>query len=390
MKKKIAILGSTGSIGKTLLKALSKDKKNIDIILLTASKNYKDLITQTKKFNVRNVIITDDQSYKKFKILNNNKKLKIFNDFNSFNKIFTSKVDYVMSSIVGIDGLFPTMNIIKFTKKIAIANKESIICAWNLIKNELKKNNTEFIPVDSEHFSIWYAIKNIPLSTISKIYLTASGGPLLKIPKRNYKKIKLNKIIKHPNWSMGKKISVDSSTMMNKVFEVIEAKKIFNLPYKKISILIHPKSYIHAIILFNDSMIKIISHETTMRIPISNTLSDLIPKKYKISNNKAIKINFKKLNDPELKNISSSKFPAVNIISKLPSKDSLFETILVSANDEFVSLFLQKKITYTELLVKLMKFISKKRFKKYKTIAPYKINDILELNQKIKLLINPA
>ena len=108
-----------------------------------------------------------------------------------------------MSSIVGIDGLLPTMNIIKFTKKIAIANKESIICAWNLIKNELKKNKTEFIPVDSEHFSIWYAIKNIPLSTISKIYLTASGGPLLKIPKENIK-IKLNEIIKHPNWSMGK------------------------------------------------------------------------------------------------------------------------------------------------------------------------------------------
>ena len=137
-------------------------------------------------------------------------------------------------------------------------------------------------------------------------------------------------------------------------------------------------------------MVKIISHETTMRIPISNTLNDLILKKDKISNNKAIKINFKKLNDPQLKNISSSKFPAVNIISKLPSRDSLFETILVSANDEFVSLFLQKKITYTELLVKLMKFISKKRFSKYKTIAPYKINDILELNQKIKLLINPA
>ena len=184
-------MGSTGSIGRTLLKILYEQKENIDIVLLTANKNFKELSNQTKKFNVRNVILTDQKSYSNIKKTNKNKKLNIFKDYNSFNEIFRSKIDYVMSSIVGIEGLLPTFKIIKFTKKIAIANKESIICAWNLISNELKKNKTDFIPVDSEHFSIWYGIKKKNQSNIKKVYLTASGGPLLKISKKKYNKLKL-------------------------------------------------------------------------------------------------------------------------------------------------------------------------------------------------------
>ena len=390
MKKKIAILGSTGSIGRTLLKILYEQKENIDIVLLTANKNFKELSNQTKKFNVRNVILTDQKSYSNFKKTNKNKKLNIFKDYNSFNEIFRSKIDYVMSSIVGIEGLLPTFEIIKFTKKIAIANKESIICAWNLISNELKKNKTDFIPVDSEHFSIWYGIKKKNQSNIKKIYLTASGGPLLKVSKKKYNKLKLKEIITHPNWQMGKKISVDSATMMNKVFEVIEAKKIFNLPYKKISILIHPKSYVHAIIQFNDGMINMITHETTMEIPIFNTLNDFTSSGNNLSSKNFNKLNFDKLNNLNLSQISPMKFPVVDILNKLPQKDSLFETILVSANDEFVNLFLHKKISYIELIRKLLKYVLKKEFVKYKRIEPKKITDILELNKKIRLQINTS
>ena len=137
-----------------------------------------------------------------------------------------------MSSIIGLDGLKPTIEIIKFTKSIAIANKEAIICGWNLINKKLKRYNTNFIPVDSEHFSIWYALRNKKNININKIYLTASGGPLLKVSKNKFKNLKVSQVLRHPNWKMGKKISVDSSTMMNKVFEIIEAKKIFNLSYK--------------------------------------------------------------------------------------------------------------------------------------------------------------
>ena len=231
MKKKIAILGSTGSIGKTLIEIIKKDKKNFDVILLTADKNYKDILKQAKILKVKNLIITNKKAYLN---LSQNKlgKIKIFNNFNCFDKIFKNKIDYVMSSISGINGLIPTMKIIKFTKKIAIANKESIICGWHLIKKDLKKYKTTFIPVDSEHFSIFYSLKGNNISNIEKIYLTASGGPLINTPKTKLKNIKISEAIKHPNWKMGKKISVDSATMMNKVFEIMEAKKIFNLNYE--------------------------------------------------------------------------------------------------------------------------------------------------------------
>ena len=159
MIKEIAILGSTGSIGKNLINILKKDKNKFKIILLSANKNYRLLLKQVKITNAKNVIITDKKSFHNFINKNKNKKLKIYNSFSDFNKIFKKKVDYTMGAISGLQGLMPTLNIIKYTKKLALANKESIICGWNLIRKELKKNNTEFIPVDSEHFSIWYALK---------------------------------------------------------------------------------------------------------------------------------------------------------------------------------------------------------------------------------------
>jgi len=248
MKKKIAILGSTGSIGKSLIDIIKKDKKNFEVILLTANRNYKELYKQSKLLNVKNLIITNSKGYNFLK--NKNKKLRIFNNYQSLNKIFKKKVDYTMSAITGLDGLEPTLNIIPRTKIIAIANKESIICGWNLIKKKLDRYKTEFIPVDSEHFSIWSLIKNDKKEPIDKIYITASGGPFINLPNNKFSKIKLSDALKHPNWSMGKKITIDSATLMNKVFEVIEAKNIFYLSYKNISIMTHPKSYVHAIVKF--------------------------------------------------------------------------------------------------------------------------------------------
>ena len=161
MKKKIAILGSTGSIGKTLLNIIKQNKNEFEVVLLSAEKNYKELLKQAKLFSVKNLIILNPKSFLKIKKNRYSKKIKIFNNFSEFKKIFKSKVDYTMSSITGIEGLKPTLDIIKHSKKIAIANKESIICGWRLIDKELKKNKTEFIPVDSEHFSLWFGLKNI-------------------------------------------------------------------------------------------------------------------------------------------------------------------------------------------------------------------------------------
>ena len=382
MKKKIAILGSTGSIGQNLLKIVNQNKEQYEIVLLSANTNYLELLKQAKKFKVKNIIIKDNECFKKIKKKNNIKHINIYKDFKSYKKIFKKKIHYVMSSISGTEGLIPTIKIIKHTNKIAIANKESIICAWNLIDRQLKKYKTSFVPVDSEHYSLWYALGNTPNSKVEKIYLTASGGPLLNIKKLNLKNIKLFQALKHPNWSMGKKISIDSCTMMNKVFEVVEAKHIFNLSYNKISILTHPSSYVHAIVKFKNGIIKIIAHDTTMTIPIYNTINSNDNTFIKTEN-----LNLEKLNNLELKKVNFKLFPLVKILKKLPQKISLFETVLVSINDYLVNLYLNKKISYNQLQVLLVQFINNRVFAKYKKIKPNKIQDIISVKNKVNSFI---
>lgn len=380
MKTKIAILGSTGSIGKTLLDIIRKDRKNFEIILLTADKNFKLLLKQAKEFKVKNLIITNK---KKFDLIKNDTiklNFNVYNNFVNFSKIFTNKVDYTMSSITGINGLEPTLKIIKYSKRIAIANKESIICGWNLIKKELKKNNTDFIPVDSEHFSLWYGIQNLDINNIEKIFLTASGGPFNNLPLNKFKNITIAQALKHPNWKMGKKISIDSATMINKIYEVIEAKNIFNISYKKIEILIHPNSYVHAILKFDTGLTKIIVHDTTMRVPIFNTLYSNDNKKLKSK-----KIDIDTLNNLNFKKINTKRYPMIRLLNLLPSKHSLFETVVVSANDTLVQLFLDNKIKFTDIQKKLFNIINKKQFINYKNKSPKTIRDIVELNNYVRL-----
>ena len=374
--KKIIILGSTGSIGKTLLKIINKDKKSFQIELLTAHKNYKMLLNQAKIFNVKNVILTDKKKFNISKSIFERKKIRVFNNFSELSKFLNKKVDYVMSSIIGLHGLEPTLKIIKYTKKIAIANKEAIICAWDLIKKELNKHKTEFVPVDSEHYSLWFGLKGND-KNIDKIYLTASGGPFLNLPIKSFKNIDVKKALKHPNWKMGKKLQL-IPTMMNKVFEVIEAKKIFNIDYKKIKILTHPSSYIHSIIKYKNGFIKLIAHNTDMRIPISNTLNS-----NEISFS-GIKLDINKLNQLNLKNINIKKFPVTNIVKILPKNNSLFETVLVTVNDELVNLFLNKKISFREINFKLQKILKSEEFLKYKKKNARKIDDITSLSNYVR------
>ncbi len=382
MKKNIAILGSTGSIGKTLLNIIRKEGKNFEILFLSANKDHNTLLNQAEKFNVKNLIITNPKSYEILKKKTNRKNINVFNSFNSIDKILSKKLDYIMSSIIGIEGLNPTIKIIKHTKKIAIANKESIICGWSFIRKELDKHKTEFIPVDSEHFSLWYGLRDLNINNIEKIYLTASGGPFYKSSVAKLKNAGIKEALNHPNWKMGKKISIDSATMINKIYEVIEAKNIFNIAYKKIEILTHPKSYVHALIKFNNGLIKLIAHDTTMKIPIFNTLYFNTSAQIKSK-----EIQIKKLNNLNLKKINSRKYPMVKILNFIPNKNSLFETVIVSANDTLVELFLKNVIKFTDIQKKLFKIIKSKEFSKYRYIYPKKVRDIIILNNYVRLNI---
>tara|TARA_B110000037_G_scaffold196724_1_gene234209 strand:- start:1106 stop:2284 length:1179 start_codon:yes stop_codon:yes gene_type:complete len=383
MKKKIAILGSTGSIGKTLFNILKKDKNNFEIILLTINKNYSELIKQVNIFDVRNIIITNQKSYLIVKKKLKNNKINIYNNYKHLDKIFKNKVDYLMSSITSLEGLNPTLECIKFTKLIAIANKESIICGWNLIMKQLKKYNTKFIPIDSEHFSIWSLINNSKIEKIEKIFITASGGPFNNLNYNKFKNIKIKDALKHPNWKMGKKITIDSATLMNKVFEIMEAKKIFELDYKDLNILVHEKSYVHAIVKFKNGLTKILIHDTDMKIPIFNSVYSDVIKEIKTNN-----LNIEILNNLNFKYVDLRKFPVVKILKLLSNKNSLFETVIVSVNDSLVKLFLKKKISFLELNNHIIKFTNLTEFKKYKLYEPKNTNEIMALHDYVSLKIN--
>ena len=381
MKKKIAILGSTGSIGTQTLDILKKKKNKIDIILLTANKNSSLLIKQIKEFKVKNVIIKDIKGFKLIK--KKFPKIKVFNDFKTINSSNNLKFDYVMSAISGLNGLEPTIDIIKKTKVIAIANKESIICAWNLISRELKKHNTLFIPVDSEHFSIWQLIKDKNKKNIREIFLTASGGPFLFTSIRKLRKIKFEQAIKHPNWSMGNKISVDSSTLMNKVFEVIEASNIFDIEINKFKIIIHPSSYIHSIVNYNSGFSEMLFHIPDMKIPINNSLNITTG----FSNNLKKSINFKMLNNLNFRKVDISRFSSVKILKLVPKDITLFNTVLIASNDILVEFFKIRKINFRQITQYVFKIIN---LKKYSYTRLKKPSNLREINNLMDDVFNTA
>ena len=386
MKKKIAILGSTGSIGKILLNIVKKNQKFFEIVLLTANKDHKKLYSQARKYGVKNLIIINKDSYKILKKKCKKKNIKVYNSFNIFNKVFKKKIDYTMNSIVGFSGLKPTLEIIKFTKQIAIANKESIICGWNLIKKESILHKTKIIPIDSEHFSIWSLFNEMEINNsvnlnklIQNLYITASGGPFKNTPYKNFKNIKINQAIKHPTWKMGKKISIDSATLVNKLFEVIEAQRLFNIDIKKISIKIHPKSYIHSIINFKNGLIKICAHEPNMSIPIINSLDKNL--NYSTKN----KIDFKILNNLNFTDVDKKKFPIIRILKNYPNQCSLYDTALVSVNDELVNLFINNKISFNDIFKNLLNILNLRSIKKLKKIVPKNYKEIRKINHFVRL-----
>ena len=384
MKKKIAILGSTGSIGKTTFNIIKNNQNDFEIVLLTTNKNINRILHQVKLLKVKNILISSEPHYLKLKKRLKNSKIKVHNNLDNLQKIFKKKIDYTMCAISGLAGLKPTIEAIKFSKTIAIANKESIICGWQFIDKALRKNKTNFIPIDSEHFSIWTLLKNQNIENVKRIYLTASGGPFLNKKKSHINNIKPKYALKHPNWKMGKKISIDSATLMNKIFEVLEAKKIFNLDISKFKIIIHPKSYIHAIVHFKNGLVKFLAHDTNMSVPIINSLyinSDVF--NYKDGNLKFEKLNGLNFIKPDIK-----KFPVVKLLDKVPNKQSYFETILISINDVLVDKYLRGDINYISLNVNLMKLIKIPYFTRYYKSKPKNIIDIKIMVKKVINYLN--
>ena len=376
MIKDIYLLGSTGSVGKTTLKIINKDKSNFKIKLLTTNKNVNKIYMQALEYNVNKIFIfyknIQKKSLEKFK----KKKIKVYSTIKEVFKKTKKKTFLTINAISGIEGLEPSLNIIKYTKNFATANKESIICGWRFLDQECKKNKTNFIPLDSEHFSIWTLLKNENYNLIKKIYLTASGGPFLNKKLKNIKNVRPNSALKHPNWKMGKKITIDSATMMNKIFEVIEASKIFNLNINKFEILIHPKSYVHAIVHFKNGLTKLLTHNTTMEIPITNAI---YCNNYNYFNKH--NFNFSKLNGYNFIKPSIDNFPLLKILNNR-FNSTYFEVILVSINDLLVKKYLENKISYFSVHKFMLLLLKKPFLSQFFDLKPKNIDDIKSMVQR--------
>lgn len=379
MKKKISILGSTGSIGLSTFKIIDKKKNYFKVELLAANKNYKQICKQIIKYNPNFFIISNFKIYKKVKIKFRNKKIQIFNSFKDIKKI---KTDITVSAIPGIHGLYPTILLTKFTKKILIANKESVICGWEIISKVAKRYKTKIIPIDSEHFSIFELIKFHNSREIKKIYITASGGPFLNLKRSEMKNIKPHMALSHPKWKMGKKISIDSATMMNKIFECIEAQKIFNISEKKIEIVVHPESLVHAIVELKNGLKKFIYHETSMIIPLANAIFEgefNIEKYYssKLFNNKIFDLTFLK---PD-----SKIFPTLKLKDR--SNEHPSTPIIINAcNEVFVDQFLKKKVPFYAIFKLIKSLLNDRNYKKFAVKKAKNINQILLIDNWAKNL----
>ena len=374
MKKTISILGSTGSIGLSTLKIIDKKNFFLKVNFLTANKNYKLISKQIRKYKPKYFIVNDKIAYLKIKKKFKNSKTKILNDFK---KNMGARSDVIISAIPGINGLKPTLHAVKLCKKILIANKEAIICGWNLIKKECQRNRTKIIPIDSEHYSILKLIENEQKKEIKKIYITASGGPFLNYTSNKLKKVKPKDTLKHPKWKMGKKISIDSATLMNKILETAEAQKLFDLPNSKFDILIHPESLVHAIIHLKNGLIKFIYHDTSMIIPISNAIFD---NKLDISTVYEKKNNLKVINNLTFKKVNSNNFPIIKLKEKInmfPSSSIIFNAV----NEVLVDQFLKKKVSFLSISKTILGILKDSNYKKYAILEPININQIINIDR---------
>lgn len=374
--KKISILGSTGSIGLNTLKIINKKRNYFKINLLSANKNYIEICSQIKRYKPNFFLISNINTYLKVKKkLKNKTKTKIINKLEDLN---IKKSDITVAAIPGIAGLKPTLLKITLSKKILIANKESIVCGWGLLKKKATKYKTKIIPVDSEHYSIFKMIENHERSEINKIYLTASGGPFLHYKKDQFKKIKSSEALKHPKWQMGKKISIDSATLINKLFELVEAQKLFDIPAEKLDIIIHPESLIHAIVELKNGLKKFIYHDTSMLIPLANAIFDG-------------KLNIKDFLKSEKQNIVNLNFTKVdrNIFPIIDIKREFFRypasSIIINAcNEILVDQFLKNKIGFLTISKVIKKVLKHRNYQKYAIKSPKTINQILEIDEWAK------
>jgi len=345
--KKISILGVTGSIGKSSLKILDNFPDDLKLISISANKNIKELLKIVEKYRPGYAVITDNSELKNYfgKYEIEHQGIKIFSGLDGLKKICSDKDnDIIINGISGKAGLMPSVTILENRINLALANKESIVCAGPILKELAKKNSVEIIPVDSEHSAIFHLLKERAKKDIKYIYLTASGGPFLKLSKNKWGRITIEDALNHPTWKMGSKITIDSSTMANKGLEVIEAHFLFDMPYHDIKVLIHPESLIHSLIETNDREVYAQLGPNDMSIPVQNAL--FYPE-LKINNYNAL--DFTKTFSLHLEPVDFEKFKMLEFAYYCGKKEGLFPAFYNFVNETLVHLFLDDQISFLDI-----------------------------------------
>ncbi len=376
MKKKITIFGSTGSIGKSTLDIIRHNPDKYEVVGLSANKNYKELLEQVSYFKPKIVSLNNNDSYKKFIELNVNKNLKIINGQDSHEEILDFNTDLVMAAITGSAGLMPVVSALERGLSIALANKESLVCSGSLVTSIAKNNNAKILPVDSEHNAIYQVLDSKNKSKISRLILTASGGPFLKKDIKDLEDISPEEAVKHPNWSMGKKISIDSATMMNKGLELIEACYLFGIHQKNIDVVIHPESIIHSCVEYMDGSMLSQMGTPDMRTPISFTLA--YPNR--------IKTNVERLNLYEIKKLTFykpdlNKYPCLELAYNSLKIGKSAPTILNAANEVAVESFLCHEIKFLSIAKVVEKTLNKSSISDINSIK-----DVIEVDKESREL----
>ena len=344
MKKKITIFGSTGSVGNSTLDIINLHKDKYELIGLTINKDYKQLISQIKKYKPKVVSIKDPKAFKLFNKEFSCANVKVLGGENCLLDILDFETNFIMAAIVGSAGLLPVIEAANKGIDIGLANKESLVCSGKILQSILKKSGATLLPIDSEHNAIFQVFEESNINEVEKIILTASGGPFYGKKKHDLMEIKPEEAVLHPNWKMGKKISVDSATLMNKGLEFIEAHYLFDIPIEKIEVLIHPQSIVHSCVEYTDGSILSQMGTPDMKTPIAYALS--YPKRISAPIKKLDLANIKKLSFHKPDNIT---FPALNLAIESIKVGGNAPTVLNAANEVAVDAFLQNKISFLSI-----------------------------------------
>lgn len=366
-RRKIAVLGSTGSIGTQALDVISKHADRFEAYVLVANNSVELLIKQAREMMPEVVVISNKDKYKQLKDALADLPIKVWCGVEAIEEVVRDEnIDLVLTAMVGISGLKPTVSAIKAGKAIALANKETLVVAGELIATLALKHRVPILPVDSEHSAIFQCLNGEGNNRIDKILLTASGGPFRNFSAEQLTKVTKKEALNHPNWDMGMKVTIDSSTLMNKGFEMIEAKWLFDVKPSQIEVLIHPQSIIHSMVQFDDNTIMAQLGQPDMRAPIQYAFS--YPERLKLEMEP---VDFIKLTQLTFEAPDRDRFPNLNFAYEAIEKGGNMPCILNAANEVAVSLFLEDKIGFYEMSSLIEKAMERSAFMREPTLSDY-------------------